>query len=515
METSKGTGKTPMAAGYGLYGLVGKDERSAEIYSLGVTGAQAFYLYDFAKKMAERSDELSAVLEIGARNIAWVSRGSYFRPLSAEGRSLDNKRPYMAIVDELHEHPSSVIPEKMRLGFKGRENPMLLEITNAGHDKTSVCWEHHDYSAKVLEGTVTGPAADRWFGYICQLDPCAKCRSEGASQPNDGCPDCDTWTDPTVWVKVQPSLGVTIMADQMQALVDEAIDRPEVQARTKRLSFCQWTQAHTVWIPTDRWDACRVPAVAATNTGQACALGFDMSEKLDLTAGVVALRVDDDRAADDVELTDVVDGQEVTRSLNINFCVELVPFFWLPTDTMLERVRTEQIPFDRWHADTHLRATPGPVIDHDLIYEQVMAEIVPAYRPQRIGYDPHNATQFAVQLRDKGRQTVAEVKQGRGLSESFKLFEALVRLRRIRHAGNPVLSWCVSNAEPKRDRYENLWLEKPSRTKRIDGVIAAVIALSQLVLLPAAPRTRRVRARLFTVDGVQDLAAPEEEGATP
>ena len=144
------------------------------------------------------------------------------------------------------------------------------------------------------------------------------------------------------------------------------------------------------------------------------------------------------------------------------------------------------------------------MIDHDLIYEQVMHEIVPAYRPQRIGYDPHNATQFAVALRDKGKQLIAEVHQGRALSETFKLFEALVRLRRIRHAGKPVLSWCVSNASPKCDRYENLWLEKPSQTKRIDGVIAAVIALSQLMLLPARPR-KRGRAKLWTPDGFKPV----------
>ena len=513
VETSKGTGKTPLAAGYGLYGLVGKRERSAEIYSLGVTGAQASYLYEFAKKMAERSADLAAVLDIGMRNLAWVARDSYFRPLSAEGRSLDNKRPYMALLDELHEYPSAVIPEKMRLGFKGRANPMLFEITNAGHDKTSVCWEHHDYSARVLDGVVTGPAADRWFAYVCQLDPCRSCREDGATQPNDSCKACDHWTDPTVWEKVQPSLGVTITPAQMQALVAEAKDRPEIQARTKRLSFCLWTQAHTVWIPTDKWDACRVATVASANTGRACAVGFDMSEKLDLTACVVALRVEDNRAADEVELTDMVGDQEVTKTLNINFCVELIPFFWLPEDTLRERVRNEQIPFDVWQKVGDLRVTPGPVIDHDLIYEQVMTEIVPAYRPQRIGYDPHNATQFAVALRDKGKQLIAEVKQGRALSETFKLFEALVRLRRIRHAGKPVLSWCVSNASPKRDRYENLWLEKPSQTKRIDGVIAAVIALSQLVLLPARPRLRG-RPKVWTPDGFTPvITEPAGDGA--
>jgi len=515
-ETSKGSAKSPTAAGYGLYGLVGKDEFSAEVYALGVDGNQAGYLFKFAKRMADRSDALMSVLDVGEYQISWVNRGSFFKPLSAEGRSLDNKRPYLAIVDELHEHPTSVIPEKMRLGFKGRKNALLFEITNAGFDKTSVCWEHHDYTVRVLEKTVTGAAAERWFGYICHLDPCEEHRLDGHTSPVDGCVDCDDWTNPNCWLKVQPALDVTISTEQLQAVVDEARDRPATQSRTRRLSFCTWTQGHTVWIPYDRWDRCQVPEVLTENRDRACAIGFDMSEKLDLTAGVVAIRVDDDEDAEPetVELTEVVGEEKVTRILDLNFCIELVPFFWIPEDTAKEREKSEHVPFSLWRDIGAMRFTPGPVIDHDLIYQQVIKEIVPAYRPQRVGYDPHNATQFAVALRDKGKQEIAEVRQGRAMSETFKLFEALVHLKRVRHAGNPVLGWCLANAEPKTDRYENVWVEKPSKTRRIDGIIATVIALSQLVLLPARVRRKRREARVFTPGGFKPLIGPKDEQTT-
>jgi len=231
-----------------------------------------------------------------------------------------------------------------------------------------------------------------------------------------------------------------------------------------------------------------------------------MSEKLDLTACAIALRVEDraETPSDIVELDEVDNGQTITKSLNINFCVDLRVYFWLPAETLAERVRNEHIPFDTWARDGWLRVTPGPVIDYDLIYEQFCTDLAPPYRPDRIGYDKHNATQFALQLRDKARFMVVDVPQGRALSESFKLFEALVRLKRIRHDGNPVMAWCVSNAGPKRDRHENVWLEKPSATKRIDGVIAAVIALSQLVLIPAQKKTRG-RALLFTPEGFKPV----------
>lgn len=551
LETGKGSTKTPGAAGFGVYRLVGENRTAVEIYSLGVNGDQANYLYGFGKRMVDRSEELRDLLDAGEYNMAWVGRNSFFRPLTSEGRSLDNKRVFLALIDELHEHPSPVIPEKMRLGIKTQTDALVVMLTNSGFDKTSVCWTKHDYGIKVLEGTVVD---DQYFAYVCQLDPCETCRLKGATQPSDGCPTCDNWTDERVWPKVNPAIpDLPQLVPYLRGIVKQALNQPSTLARIKRLNFCIWTQGHSVWIPSDVWDQCRVEKLSAAHGGRASAAAFDMSEKLDLTASAIGLRVDDEdgEAEDVIELIDVDNGQEVRKTLNINFCVELSVYFWLPETTLVDRVKNEHIPYDIWadtcrrcgrraglppdklataygrplcaSADGHtfdpwLRVTLGPVIDYDLIYEQftgkrddkrpVPGAIAPPFAPDRIGYDKHNASQFALQLRDKAKYTVVEVAQGRALSESFKLFDALVRLGRVRHDGSPVLAWCVSNADPKKDRYENVWLEKPSPTKRIDGVIAAVIMLSQLVLLPARRKTRRRGALVYTSAGFVPALPP-------
>lgn len=537
-ETGKGSTKTPAAAGFGLYRLVAWNRSSLENYSLGVNGDQANYLYGFAKRMAERSDDLRDLLDVGEYNTAWIERNSFFRPLTSEGRSLDNKRVFTALMDEVHEYPSPTIPEKMRLGVKSQLDALIIGLTNSGFDKTSVCWTKHDYGMKVLEGAVVD---EQFFPYICQLDPCEPCRANGATQPSDGCPHCDVFTDESKWPKVNPAiLELPSLVGYLRGVVKQAINQPSSLARVLRLNFCIWTQGHSVWIPADVWDRCRVERLATAHEGRASAAGFDMSEKLDLTAAAIGLRVDDasGATADVVEISDVDNGQEIKRILNINFCVELSLHFWLPEETLIARVKNEHVPFDVWadtcrtcrrrrrecRSDGHafspwLHVTPGPVIDYDLIYEQFTGKredravvpnaIAPPFSPDRVGYDKHNASQFALQLRDKAKYTVVEVAQGRALSESFKLFEALVRLGRIRHDGNPVLAWCVSNADPKRDRYENLWLEKPSATKRIDGVIASVIMLSQLVLLKAKRNTSRRGPMLFTREGFVPAGQPE------
>ena len=72
----------------------------------------------------------------------------------------------------------------------------------------------------------------------------------------------------------------------------------------------------------------------------------------------------------------------------------------------------------------------------------------------------------------------------------------LVAHKRLRHAGHPVLNWCMANAEPQRDRVGALWIEKPSETKRIDGAVAAAMAIKELMTLPAS---RKKAVQVFAV----------------
>ena len=509
IEAGKGAGKSPALSGIGLYGLDFDDEQAAEIYSAAFDQEQASIILRDAIRMASDSPELSAILDIGKYNIAHMASRSFFRAVSSEHRSKSGPRPSIVLIDELHEHRDGTVVNKMRAGFKSRRQPLLFVITNAGHDRTSICWTYHQHSLAVLEGTITD---EQWFGYICQLDPCADCYAQGYRQPKDGCTTCDDWTDPAVWPKANPSLIDNPNlpgAAYLQTQVDLAQAMPSEQALVKRLNFCCWTESHQVWIPPDAWRACQVAHVGE-NLVAARAAAFDLSEKLDLTACVIGIKTEAPPAESEqtIEISDFEGDQDVRKSFKLNFYVDLIPYFWLPRETLLERVRTERIPYDLWERDGHLRVTPGPVIDYDQIYDEFTTEIGAKYKPARIGYDMHNATQFALQLRDKAKYEVVEIPQGRKLSESFKLFEALVRLKRIRHAGNPVLAWCVGNAEPKRDRYANLWIEKPSQTKRIDGLIAAVMLLNQLMIMPIRKERTKGAFRVWTPEGFTRDAPP-------
>src|SRR3990167_3148578 len=184
IEMAKGNGKTPLAAAIGTYGLVADGEQGAEIYTAGVTRDQANYLLGDAEKMVGASPFLRQRVVRNAHNMSVPATNSYMRAVSSEARTLDQKRVHMALIDEIHEHPTSLVLDKLTAGMKGRRQPLIVEITNSGSDRTSVCWQHHQYSIEILEGTRQN---DEWFAYVCGLDPCVTCYSEGKRQPTDGC----------------------------------------------------------------------------------------------------------------------------------------------------------------------------------------------------------------------------------------------------------------------------------------------------------------------------------------
>jgi phage terminase large subunit-like protein len=359
--------------------------------------------------------------------------------------------------------------------------------------------ELHQKSLAILEGTLID---EQWFAYVCHLDPCQACFDEGYRQPKDGCADCDHWLDPAVWPKIAPALGIVIQPKHLQDAIDKALSTPSEYALVRRLNVCIWTETHQTWISSDRWDACTVATVSTENSDLLpCADGLDPSSTRDLTAFVVTIRHEDPPSHDpapEVEIEGKDEfGEQIRLVYSLNFHVELVPFFWVPQETLLERVRTERVPMDLWARQGHRFTTRGPAIDHNAIYEFIVGDAWKRFEVQRLGMDENSGRYLFMRLRDDGRlgDKVVSAGQGKKLSEAYKFVEILIAHRRLWHDGNPVLSWCFANAEPQRDRIGALWIEKPSETKRIDGAVATAMAIKELMALPAQRKSSVYKRR--------------------
>jgi phage terminase large subunit-like protein len=124
----------------------------------------------------------------------------------------------------------------MRAGTKGRRQALIFMITNSGHDKTSVCYDYHEYGRKVAEGSIED---DSFFSFICSLD-------EGE----------DPFKDESCWKKANPSLGHTFTERYLREQVTQARGMPSKESIVRRLNFCQWVDADNPWMSSDVWMGC-------------------------------------------------------------------------------------------------------------------------------------------------------------------------------------------------------------------------------------------------------------------
>lgn len=464
-EIGKGNGKTPLAAGIGLYGLLADGEAGAEIYSAATTREQASILFRDAKNMTSASRSLASRLDIGVSNIAHLPSRSFFRPVSSEHKGLDGKRVHMALIDEVHEHTTSLVVDKMRAGTKGRRQALILEITNSGHDRSSVCWQHHDYSADVLLGKRTN---DSWFAFVCGLDLCAEHVSEGKTQPVDGCARCDDWRDERTWRKANPNLGVSVTERYLREQVEEAQGMPAKEGIVRRLNFCHWTEGMSPWLPADLWSRGAGRIDEETLRGCTAFGGVDVASKVDVAAFVLAF-------PDCPE-----PGQTALRC-----------WFFIPEETATERQQAEGVPWRTWAREGWVALTPGDGISLDVI-EAAIKEAASTYLIKDIAFDDWNAVQMATHLADYGIDCVKFSQNLRNFNEPSKEFELLLKQGRLRHGSNPVLDWMASNVAVVTDASGNIRPVKPEHGshKKVDGIVAAVMALGRAMLVSALDCSR-------------------------
>lgn len=469
------THNSPLAGGVGLYMLVADGEPRAEVYAAATKKDQAQILFRDAVAMVKQSPALSAhVTPTGAPlrewNLAYLRNGSFFRPIASDdGQS--GPRPHCALIDEIHEHKTPHVVDMVRAGIKNRRQPLIFEITNSGHDRTSVCWQHHEYSAKVVAGILED---DTWFAYVCGLDLCDRCEEEGKAAPDDSCPDCDHWTDEATWPKANPGLDTVLPRDYLRQQVREAQGMPAKEATVKRLNFCVWTEAAVHAIPMNKWDACRRKIDPAELEGRDCFAGLDIGATSDFTAFVLLF------PHDDVEWIDVpvdYDDDDAGARRVPRRSYTLLPFFWLPEHPRKRDVKMmESIAL--WRRRGLIRTTPGEVVDYDLVLEDIV-KLADQYGMQRIAFDRgFQGAQMGTNLLNHfGDEVVCAFPQGIvSMNAPFREFVELVIQGRMHHDGHPVLRWMVSNVAAE----VRGGLMKPSKdhsSEKIDVVTAATMAL--------------------------------------
>jgi len=491
IEQGKGNGKSPLAGGIGLYGLMADSEAGAEIYSAGATKEQAGILFRDAIKMVGQSPDLDRRLKRSGGpgreyNLAYLERGSFFRPVSRETKKTGSgPRPHFALVDELHEHPDGGIIEMLERGFKFRRQPLLLMITNSGSDRNSVCWNEHEWAIKVASGNsdaVTDPSYlgeildDTTFSYVCSLD-------EGD----------DPLNDPSCWPKANPLLGTTITEEYLAGVVAQAKNIPSKQNGILRLHFCVWTDADAAWMSREVVEPLMQEFDETQHYGKDLYVGLDLSQNRDITAAAFAVRTGDI----EVEAVDA-SGKKITLlKPTYDAWIEA----WTPGDTIKARSDKDKIPYVRWRDDGHIHAPSGENISYRHV-AQTLVDYSRNYNICMVAYDRYAFRRFEEDASElgltlpfhehpqggtkKGRPTEEMVENARrngthaeGLwfPGSLRVLEDAMLDGRIRFKKNPVLISAMMSAVTDEDRWDNRWLAKQKSINKIDAAVAMVMAM--------------------------------------
>jgi phage terminase large subunit-like protein len=442
VETAKGSGKSPLAAGIGMLGLTADGESRAEIYAAATKKDQAMVLFRDAVAMFQQSPELRQRLKPSGTgesiwNLAYFEKGSFFRPISADdGQS--GPRPHIALIDEIHEHRNNTVVEMMRAGTKSRRQALIFMITNSGASKTSTCWNYHDYATQVAGGTRLD---DAFFGYVCALDETD-----------------DPFNNEKCWPKVNPSLqgaklpGIKYLREQ----VTEARGMPSKEALVRRLNFCQWTDATNPWISADVWLGAAREFDWRDLRGRRAWAGLDLSSTTDLTGLVLYV--------------EPVDPAEPWH---------LVPFCWLPEEGLQRKEELDRVPYLAWRTAGYLETTPGRAISKLTIVKKLV-ELSSFFDLQLVGYDRWRIEDLKALASDNDIALPEMRAFGQGykdMSPAIESFETALLNGNVVHPGNPVFTWCAANAVVVSDDAENRKLSKEKATGRIDLMVAAVMAI--------------------------------------
>jgi phage terminase large subunit-like protein len=435
LEVPRKNGKSTLAAGMALYLLFADREPGAEVYSAAADREQARIVFSVAKEMVEGSPALRKRARVKRDSIE--VRGSVYRVLSAEAYTKHGLNAHGIIFDELHAQPNRELWDVLTTSTGAREQPITCAITTAGYDRSTICYEQHEYSRKVDAGTVDDTSH---FSYIATAP-------EGAD-----------WRDPATHAAANPGYDVTVKAEYLQREAEKAAAVPAYLNTFLRLHLNIWTGQNTRWLDMTHWDRCDLAPINERElAGRSCFGGLDLASTTDIAALALLFPNDDEPAGFDL----------VTR-------------MWLPEDGLHERGLRDGVPYDAWAAQGLLTTTPGNVIDYGAIRAELF-NLGRRYRIEQLGYDRWGATQLAQELAADGLDMVP-VGQGMAtMSPALKELMHLIMTQRLNHGGNPLLRWMADNVAVQQDAAGNIKPHKAKSTGRIDGVVALAMAVHRVI----------------------------------
>lgn len=431
LSIARKNGKSALIAGIMLAHLVGPEARlNSQIVSGARSRKQAAVVFNLAAKMVQLSERLRKIVRIvpSGKTLHGLPMNTEYVALAAEAGTAHGLSPVLAIHDEMGQVRGEfdAFIEAIETAQGAYDDALQLIIsTQAPNDADML-------SIRIDDAKRSG-------------DPTIVCHVYAA-------PEDAELTDPKAWGAANPALGTFRSLVEITNKAAEAARMPSVENSFRNLYLNQRVTRHTPFVSPSIWKACSGPVDLEVFQRNPVYGGLDLSLTTDLTALVL-----------------------IAQEAGV---WHILPTFWTPEATLVDRSKRDRSPYDAWVRDGFMEATPGPAVEYGFVARDI-ARITEGMDVRKIAFDRHRMKTLQAEL-DRLDVTLPFEEFGQGfvsMAPAIDRAEIEFLHHRFRHGGHPVMTMCAANAILVQDAAGNRKMDKSKSTGRIDGMVSLAMAV--------------------------------------
>ena len=451
ISLARKNGKTILVAGILLYEfLFGRNPAmSRQLFCTANDKTQAKIAFEMARKQLDalraQDEDVRKATKRVREELRNLVDESYIRPLSRDTGAVDGFEPYVGVLDEFAASKTNEMIELLESGQGQLDNPLILIISTAGMNLNAPMHTiEYPYIEKILDGDVID---DGYFAFIAEQDN----EEEIADEAN--------------WIKSNPILEVEALHEKM---MDYLRKRRKTSLETGTVNevliknFNMWRQSsEESYMDKDSWSKAKIDKPDTRK--RRVWLGVDVGRSSDLFSISPMVMMDDYWYADSFSFVATKYGLIAKEKRDgVSY-------------TNLERM-----------GECEITTLESGVIDDERVLEKIEEMVYENdWELQGIYFDPYQFGSLLTMIEKRHPEwPLTQIPQTTMvLNMPTKQFRDDVRLGKIKHSGNQLLTMAVNNAYTRVDN-NGMRIDKNKNSNKIDPLDALLDAYAACYLEP-------------------------------
>lgn len=437
LSTAKKNGKNTIQAGVLLFELLGGVQPSPFVVSASTTRENAGQLYRELAFSIRANPKLLKICKAldSSKEIRVKSKNSRYKSFSADAGSAEGENLSCLVVDELHAHKSDALYRSLEHSTIARPDGLVCIISTAGHDQSSLWFDLFKYARSVQNSEIVDTSL------LAMI----------FTAPDDA--DVES---PSTWKLSNPSLdapGCFTSEDFRKDLGRAKAGGTSDLLSFRRYRLNQWVRADDSYIDPVKFDNC---------------VGLMTDEQLKTYPLYIG--------ADLSQTTDACSVSMVWALGNRKFYCR--SHSWVCEEGVRRREESNLPKYKVFAAQGDMTITPGTVNDYRLI-KSYIKELRVKFNLKEVIFDQFNAIEMCAELMSDGMTVYRQPQNHKSYTSPCKEFEVAIAETRIKHDGNKLLRWALSNCRLDYDAYGNCKPSRDKSTDKIDPAIALLMAFGR------------------------------------